>query len=170
MTSMSKSLSLPAIFTIGVYGFDESGFFVALQDAQIDTFCDIRDRRGVRGSAYAFANSRRLQAKLVDLGITYIHRRDLAPGRSLRARQSAADKVEGVAKRQRSMLSPEFIAGYEEQYLSAFDSRLFLKEIGSQAQRIALFCVECEPTACHRSLVANRLQEDLSVEVSHIAP
>lgn len=40
----------PTIVTIGVYGFDEQSFFQALQDAQIDTLCDIRARRGVRGS------------------------------------------------------------------------------------------------------------------------
>ena len=44
----------PKIVTIGVYGFDETGFFRALQDAEVDTFCDIRDRRGVRGATYAF--------------------------------------------------------------------------------------------------------------------
>ena len=32
------------IITIGVYGFDETGFFDALCNAQVDTFCDIRMR------------------------------------------------------------------------------------------------------------------------------
>ena len=45
------------IVTIGVYGFDESGFFDALCQAEVDTFCDIRSRRGLRGATYAFANS-----------------------------------------------------------------------------------------------------------------
>ncbi len=70
---------MPEFVTIGVYGFDEAGFFQALQDAGVDTFCDIRRRRGVRGSAYAFANSQRLQGRLAELGIRYIYRSDLAP-------------------------------------------------------------------------------------------
>ena len=60
------------IVTIGVYGFDEAGFFEALRKAEVDTFCDIRSRRGVRGATYAFANSMRLQARLASLGIRYI--------------------------------------------------------------------------------------------------
>jgi len=44
--------------TIGVYGWDAERFFAALKAAQVDTFCDIRDRRGVRGAEYAFATAR----------------------------------------------------------------------------------------------------------------
>ena len=52
--------------TIGVYGSDEATFFEALQRAGVDTFCDIRWRRGVRGAKYAFANSARLQKRLAE--------------------------------------------------------------------------------------------------------
>ena len=83
----------PKIVTIGVYGFDEDSFFDALHKARVDTFCDIRSRRGVRGSIYAFANSLRLQARLADLGIRYLHRKDLAPTQAVRDRQAAADKA-----------------------------------------------------------------------------
>ena len=67
------------IVTIGVFGFSEEAFFHALQTAQVDTFCDIRQRRGVRGATYAFCNSKRLQTRLAELGIRYLHRKDLAP-------------------------------------------------------------------------------------------
>ena len=72
------------IITIGVYGFDESSFFEALRKAAVDTFCDIRSRRGVRGRTYAFANSQRLQARLAELGIRYIYRKDLGPTKTVR--------------------------------------------------------------------------------------
>ena len=49
------------LVTIGVYGFDEASFFAALQTAGVDTLCDMRQRRGVRGADYAFVNSKRLQ-------------------------------------------------------------------------------------------------------------
>jgi len=65
------------IVTIGVYGFDEQSFFGALQDAKIDTFCDIRLRRGMRGSLYAFANSEYLQRRLRKLEIRYLHLKEL---------------------------------------------------------------------------------------------
>ena len=80
------------IVTIGVYGFDESSFFDALCKAEVDTFCDIRSRRGVRGATYAFANSARLQARLSELGIRYLYRKDLGPTKTVRDKQAAADK------------------------------------------------------------------------------
>jgi uncharacterized protein (DUF488 family) len=161
---------LERIVTLGVYGFDAPGFFVALQRAGVEVFCDLRFRRGVRGRAYAFANSRRLQARLAELGIPYLHVRDLAPSPTLRSRQTAADKQARVRKRRRLELSPEFIAGYQEQYLAHFDSAAFAARLPENAKVAALFCVEREPAACHRSLVSERLGRDLGVEVIHLAP
>ena len=65
-------------FSIGVYNSTEQEFFDKLTDNRIDTFCDIRQRRGVRGAKYAFVNSNRLQAKLNELDIRYGHIIDLA--------------------------------------------------------------------------------------------
>ena len=48
------------IFTIGVYGLTEDDFFQKLISSSIDTFCDIRRRRGVRGAKYAYVNSKKL--------------------------------------------------------------------------------------------------------------
>ena len=160
----------PEIVTIGVYGFAETSFFQALHDARVDTLCDIRQRRGVRGSTYAFANSQRLQARLAELGIRYIHRKDLAPGKAVRERQYAADKLNKTAKRQRTTLSPEFIEAYREEILAGFDSEQFVADLGPDAQVVALLCVEREPAACHRSLVAERLENDLFVTTTHILP
>jgi len=66
-------MSLPDIYTIGVYGLTEADFFQKLLDSNIDTFCDIRRRRAVRGSQYAFVNSKRLQDKLEKLSIRYVY-------------------------------------------------------------------------------------------------
>src|SRR5215471_16588178 len=98
--------------TIGVYGCTEAAFFEALAAAGVDTFCDIRWRRGVRGSDYVFANSARLQKRLTELGIRYIHFRELAPTPALRRRQTEADKTAGVAKRKRHVLGEAFITAY----------------------------------------------------------
>jgi uncharacterized protein (DUF488 family) len=81
------------IVTIGVYGFDAESFFAALQRAGVDTLCDIRRRRGVRGSEYAFANRARLEARLAARGIRYVHRLDLAPSTALREAQYAFPRV-----------------------------------------------------------------------------
>ena len=158
------------IVTIGVYGFDEAGFFRALQDAKVDTLCDIRDRRGVRGATYAFANSQRLQARLADLGISYLHRRDLAPSKAMRSKQVEADKTTKTAKRQRTELEQAFIEGYQNECLMGFHPQNLLDDLKPDAQVVALFCVEREPAACHRSLVADKLAKELSLEVEHILP
>jgi uncharacterized protein (DUF488 family) len=158
--------------TIGVYGFSEAAFFNALQQAGVDMFCDIRWRRGVRGAEYVFANRARLQKRLAELGIRYLHFRELAPTPALRQRQAEADKAEGTTKRKRSALGEVFIAGYRGERLSAFDSRKFVEQLGTEARTVALFCVEREPAACHRSLLAERLQQDLGAqcEVIHLTP
>jgi uncharacterized protein (DUF488 family) len=158
------------IVTIGVFGFSEEAFFDALQTARVDTFCDIRQRRGVRGAPYAFCNSQRLQTRLAELGIRYLHRKDLAPTTAVRQIQYDADKANNVAKRQRATLGQAFIDAYQETVLADFEAQSLLDDLEIGAQVVALFCVEREPGACHRSLVADKLQEELGLEVEDILP
>ena len=160
----------PKIVTIGVYGFDKESFFQTLLDAKVDTFCDIRMRRGMRGSTYAFVNSTSLQQRLSELGIRYLHIKYLAPNQTIREQQKQEDKKRGVVKRTRKELGETFVRAYEKECLSTFDSKEFLKELGQNAQVIGLFCVEREPEACHRSLAAKRLAQDLELRVEHIKP
>ena len=158
------------IYTIGVYDFEEEQFFQALQDAGVELFCDLRWRRGLRGAKYAFANYKRLYARLESMGVAYLHRRDLAPTPEIRARQKEADEAKGVAKRKRGELSPAFIRAYREEILSGFDPQTFLDALPAGTNRVALFCVEREPEACHRSLVAAKLASLPTVEVEHLLP
>src|SRR5687768_9412137 len=95
-------------FSIGVYGTTEQSFFNKLVAHGITTFCDIRNRRGVRGSKYSYVNSKKLQAKLQELGIRYLYVPALAPTREIRSIQQGADKNEQIKKSQRQELSPSF--------------------------------------------------------------
>jgi uncharacterized protein (DUF488 family) len=158
----------PEIVTIGVYGFERDAFLQALLDAHVDIFCDLRARRGVRGSQYTFANSARLQQSLQEIGIRYVHCKDLAPSATLRSIQTAEDKHTHVAKRTRSILSQRFIQAYEQEHLSQFHPQQFITQLGDNANVICLFCVEREPEACHRSLIAKYLEKDLRLRVKHI--
>ena len=158
------------IVTIGVFGFSEEEFFQALQMASVDTFCDIRQRRGVRGATYAFCNSKRLQARLAEMGIRYLHRKDLAPTTAVRQIQYDADKANKVAKRKRTALGQAFISAYQEKVLADFEPQSLLDDLDIGAKVVALFCVEREPGACHRSLVADKLQQELEIEVEDIVP
>jgi len=158
------------IVTIGAIGFDAGSFFRALQDAGVDTLCDIRARRAVRGHDYAFANSQRLQARLAELGIRYLHRIDLAPTPTMRRQQAAADDAAHIARRKRAELSPAFVAAFEREVLAPFNPDSLLNDLPPDARVVALLCVEREPAACHRSLVAERLREAWGVEVVHLKP
>jgi uncharacterized protein (DUF488 family) len=158
------------VVTIGAYGFNGRSFVEALLSAGVDLFIDVRARRGMRGHAYAFANASRLQAALADVGIRYTHAKELAPSETVRNAQRSADAADGVAKRDRSRLSDAFTTAYRAQCLSGFDSRRFVEVYCSKVRRPALFCVEREPCACHRSLVAERLAAELGVPVENLKP
>jgi len=155
-------------FTIGVYNSTEQEYFDKLTKNNIDTFCDIRQRRGLRGAKYAFVNSKRLQDKLNALNIKYGHIKELAPTKEIRELQKEADAQQGELKRDRNRLGKVFKASYEEKILSNFDFESFidkLEEIG--ANRVVLFCVEENPEACHRSLVTEKL-EQLGYKSTHL--
>ncbi len=156
--------------TVGVYGWDAERFFAALEHNKVDTLVDIRRRRAVRGSDYAFANSKRLQARLAQMGVRYIHRIDLSPSDALRKWQAAADHDAQVARRKRTELSAQFHAGYTQEILDRFDSCQFVADLGPGAHIVALLCVELLPGACHRGILAERLQKDTGTKVTHLIP
>jgi uncharacterized protein (DUF488 family) len=151
-----------SVVTIGVYGFSAEEFFGALVDAGIDLFCDLRSRRGVRGRDYAFANARRLEARLNDLEIAYMHYPALAPTKEIRSVQYTADAVSGVTKRKRERLSPAFLASYTE-LLRGSEALAAIADIRGRSSRPCVFCVERLPSACHRSLVAEVLAKGVPI-------
>lgn len=157
------------LVTLGVYETTEKRFFDALVQNKVDVFCDLRLRRGMRGATYSFVNSNALQRHLSDLGIRYIHFLDLAPTQAIRMRQKIADSDENVSKRDRQTLSPEFIKLYQDEILSHFKVNSFEQRI-RPGELAALFCVEREPLACHRSLAAQYLAEKLGVAVEDLKP
>jgi len=157
------------VITIGVYGFDLPAFLDALQAADVGLLVDVRQRRGVRGSRYAWANARRLQAALAESGIAYRHHRELAPTTELRHLQYAADDRLGVGKRSRAELDPEYRERYVHEVLDRADLDALVAELPAAAAS-ALFCVEADPEACHRSLIAERLAERYSLTVAHVRP
>lgn len=158
------------VYTIGVYGWDEADFIQAIRDAAPDVFVDVRRRRGLRGAAYAWANSARLQATVKDLGIPYAHRLDVAPSDATRhivARDAIADRI---GYRDRTILSQEYVVAYGHEVLEGFDAAAFVASLGEGIDSLMLFCVERVPPACHRSLLAEQLARQLGAEVVHLLP
>lgn len=154
--------------TIGVYGFDGPGFLRALREAEVGIVLDVRQRRGVRGSEYAWANSKRLQAALGEAGIGYSHLPELAPTTEMRQLQYREDERRGEGKRSRTELAPVYARRYTEEVLDRVDLEPVVRFVGNN--RAALLCVERDPEACHRSLIAERLRADFGLSVDHLRP
>ena len=152
-----------------MYGFTAESFLAALQRADVRLLIDVRQRRGVRGPEYAWANSTRLQGALAEAGIEYRHHKELAPTTELRRLQYREDDRLGVGKRSRAELAPEYRRRYIREILDRADLDALVAELPPDATS-ALLCVERDPEACHRSLVAERLAAVHGLPVAHIRP
>jgi len=159
---------MPTLKTIGVYGLDRESFLTALRGAGVGLLLDVRQRRGVRGSEYAWANAQRLQAALDEAGIRYAHLKELAPTTEMRELQYREDERKGEGKRSRSVLAPAYVERYTEEVLGQVDLDPIVRFVGKS--RAALLCVERDPEACHRSLVAERLRDEFGFEIEHLRP
>jgi uncharacterized protein (DUF488 family) len=160
---------VPTVATIGVYGWTLETFLAALREADVAQVLDVRQRRGVRGSEYAWANAQRLQAALAAAGIDYRHLKELAPTAELRHVQYDEDARRGIGKRSRTDLAPEYVGRYTTEVLERADFDSIVAEL-PQGTASALLCVERDAEACHRSLIANRLATEHAVTVKHLLP
>jgi uncharacterized protein (DUF488 family) len=157
------------VATIGVYGWTLETFLGALRRAGVRQVIDVRQRRGVRGSEYAWANAARLEAALAGAGVEYVHHKELAPTTELRQVQYREDDRVGVGKRSRVELAPEYVRRYEREILGQADLASLVAELPDEGAA-ALLCVERDAEACHRSLVADRLAAAHGLEVVHLRP
>ena len=156
-----------SIATIGVYGWTLESFLTALRAANVRLVLDVRQRRGVRGPEYAWANSARLQAALASAGIEYRHHKELAPTTELRHVQDEEDARQRIGKRSRLELAPEYRERYQREILDRADVGELVRNLPVDGLT-ALLCVERDPGACHRSLIAERLEAEYGVSVVHL--
>jgi uncharacterized protein (DUF488 family) len=157
------------LVTIGVYDWTLEHFLEALRDADVRKLLDVRQRRGVRGSQYAWANSKRLQASLAQAGIAYEHLPELAPTTELRRLQYAEDARQGVGKRSRQRLAEEYATRYTRERLDHVDLASIAESMPADGA-VALLCVERDPEACHRSIAAERIAEQFGLALQHLRP
>lgn len=156
-------------FTIGVYNSTEQDFFDKLTRNSIDTFCDIRQRRGVRGAKYSFVNSNRLQQRLAELEIKYGYVQELAPTSEIRELQKEIDFEKGELKRERQELGQVFVIEYKNRILNKFNFDIFFEKLDQiGASKVALFCVEEYAEACHRSIVADKLMNSYHYKITNL--
>ena len=155
------------VATVGVYDSSLDDFLERLRRNRVAVVVDVRQRRGVRGREYAWANSLRLQTALLKAGIEYRHAPELAPTTELRQLQYREDDRLNVGKRSRLELAEEYRSRYLKEILDKVDLAAFLASLPDQATS-ALLCVERDARACHRSLIAARLQDQYGVPVVNL--
>jgi uncharacterized protein (DUF488 family) len=124
-------------------------FLDRLREADVGLLVDVRQRRGARGSDYAWANAWRLQATLDEADIAYRHHRELAPTTELRQLQYREDDGHRVGKRSRTQLARDYRELYVAEILDRADLDAVVAELPTD-RAAALMCVEGEPEACHR--------------------
>ncbi len=107
-----------------------------------------------------------LQAALEQAGIAYEHHLELAPTAEMLHLQHAEDDRLGVGKRSRRALDADYVRRYTDEILDRAD----LTSVVSGSGVTALLCVERDPEACHRSLIAQRLAERHHVRIEHLLP
>jgi uncharacterized protein (DUF488 family) len=158
---------MPGICTIGVYGFSANAFLAALREADVRVLLDVRQRRGVRGREYAWANAARLQAALADADIEYRHVKELAPTTEMRQLQYAEDARAGVGKRSRTELAPAYVERYVREILDPVGVEPVVAAMPAEGCA-ALMCVERDAEACHRSLIAARVEAEHGIAVTNL--
>jgi uncharacterized protein (DUF488 family) len=155
------------IATVGVYDSGLDDFLDKLQRDRVAMVVDVRQRRGVRGREYAWANSRRLQAALGKAGIPYRHLPELAATTELRQLQYREDDRLKVGKRSRLELSEAYRRRYLTEVLDQVDLGAVLESLPDD-RTSALLCVERDAPACHRSLIAARLHAEYGVPIVNL--
>ena len=155
------------IATIGVYQSSLDDFLEKLRRHKVAMVVDVRQRRGVRGPEYAWANSLRLQAALTQARIQYRHAPELAPTTELRQLQYREDDRLKVGKRSRIELADEYRRDYLSEVLDQVDLAALLESLPDNAVS-ALLCVERDARACHRSLIAARLHAQFGSPVLNL--
>jgi uncharacterized protein (DUF488 family) len=155
------------IATVGAYQSSLDDFLGKLRRHRVAMVVDVRQRRGVRGPEYAWANSLRLQAALEQAQIRYRHLPELAPTTQLRQLQYREDDRLKVGKRSRVELAEAYRRRYLREVLDQVDLGAMLESLPDDAVS-ALLCVERDARACHRSLISSRLHAQFGVPVLNL--
>jgi len=142
------------VWTMGYENVGQADFVAALKDAKIKTLIDVRE---VANSRRAGFSKKALAAALDEAGIAYIHLKSLG---TPKAGREAARKGDTETMRrifEAKMVEPE--------------SQLALSETAELARksRVCLMCLEHDWRDCHRTIVAQHLEDDFGIKPTHLS-
>lgn len=143
------------VWTIGYEKVGQADFVAALKDAKIKTLIDVRE---VANSRRAGFSKKSLTAALDEAGIVYVHMKSLG---TPKAGREAARKGDSETMRrvfEAKLVEPE--------------SQLALSEAAELAKkgRVCLMCLEHDWRECHRTIVAQHLEDEFGVTPLHLSP
>jgi len=142
--------------TIGYQGAPAAAVLGLLEAAGVDLLVDVR---AVAASRRPGFSKSQLSAGVSALGIGYLHLRGLGtpPDGRLAARSGRYADLERIYR--------EHLEGAPARAETAQ-----LTELVRSGRRVCLLCFEHQPEHCHRRLVAERVAEELDVEIAHLMP
>lgn len=147
-----EAIGHPVIYSIGYEAMELEAFLAKLLNNQVSCLIDVRERPISRKKGFSKS---RLSSALQDIGISYNHIKELgSPGDARKAFHSTKDWV-------------SFFECYTQHIERQSE---ILKDLLMSAQNevICLMCFERDYRFCHRSIIANKLEEFGDVEVKHL--
>ena len=142
--------------TIGYEGAPQEAVFAALRKARVSLLVDVRAVTSSRRPGFSKCH---LASGLPKEGIEYLHLAGLGTPREGRQAVRAGRPNEMHKIFARHMKTPEAKHDYEA-----------LLALARKGKKICLLCYEHDPNECHRTIIAERVQEELGLKVEHLAP
>ena len=155
-TSKSPAKAPPPLFTIGYEQSRPEALLAALKEAGVGLLVDAR---AVAASRKPGFSKRQLAASLDESGIGYLHLQKLGTPAEGREAARAGDM--------KTMLR---IYNWHLKTHDAVEAMDELLSIVRSGQRVCLLCFERDPAQCHRSRIAEIVNERTGARVTDLAP
>jgi uncharacterized protein (DUF488 family) len=142
--------------TIGYEGAPQDSVFAALREARVDLLVDVRAVTSSRRPGFSKSH---LAAGLPEQGIGYLHLRGLGTPKEGRMAVRSGRPQDMHRIFDRHMKTPEAQHDYEA-----------LLGLMKAHKKICLMCYEHDPAECHRTIIAERVRDQLGLSVEHLTP
>jgi uncharacterized protein (DUF488 family) len=142
--------------TIGYEGAPQEAVFKALSAAKVDLLVDVRAVTSSRRPGFSKSH---LMAGLPERGIGYLHLRGLGTPKDGRLAARSRDRKGLQRVFAAHMKTPE----------ARHDYQVLLGLLRS-GKKICLMCYEHDPAECHRTIIAERVGQELGLAVENLAP
>jgi uncharacterized protein (DUF488 family) len=142
--------------TIGYQGAPTDAVFAALTDAKVELLVDVRAIAGSRKPGFSKTP---FAAGLQEHGIGYVHLKGLGTPREGRLAARSGNRAEFdriFSEHMQTDVAQRDLAG--------------LLDLMKSGRRVCLMCFEHDPAHCHRTIVAETVEERTGIPFVHLFP